>query len=45
MTTRPGMARWREHLFALMMKNATPASQYFRLPHGRIFEVGRQVEL
>ncbi len=44
-TAAPGMARWREHLFALMLRNATAASQYFRLPAGRIFEVGRQVEL
>src|SRR5690606_8322513 len=26
---RPGMARWREHLFSLMSRNATTATAYF----------------
>ena len=33
-TKKPGMARWREHLFALMSRNATSAANYFRLPFG-----------
>ena len=42
---RPGMALWREKLFALMARNATPASNYFRLPPGRVVELGVQIEL
>jgi KUP system potassium uptake protein len=44
-TDRPGMARWREHLFRLMSRNATTASDYFRLPSEDTMTVGRQVEL
>ena len=29
---RRGLARWRKHLFALMARNAQPATAYFRLP-------------
>jgi KUP system potassium uptake protein len=42
---RPGMARWREHLFALMSRNATSAAHYFRLPPDQTFELGVVVEL
>jgi KUP system potassium uptake protein len=44
-TARPGMARWREHLFALMSRNATSAAAYFDLPPEQIVEVGLAVEL
>jgi KUP system potassium uptake protein len=44
-TRRPGMARWREHLFALMSRNATPAANYFGLPPERTLEIGVAVEL
>ena len=44
-TDRPGMARWREQLFALMSRNATSAANYFCLPPGRTMTVGMQVEL
>jgi len=44
-TAAPGMARWRERLFALMGRNATSAADYFRLPPDRIFEVGTRVEI
>ena len=44
-TARPGMARWREHLFALMSRNATSAATYFDLPPEQIVEVGLAVEL
>ena len=33
--TDPGMAKWREHLFAFMSRNATPAANYFGLPTDR----------
>jgi KUP system potassium uptake protein len=42
---RPGMAKWRERLFALMSRNARTASSFFRLPPNRVVELGAQVEL
>ena len=44
-TKRPGMARWREHLFAFMSRNATSAANYFRLPLDQTIELGVAVEL
>ena len=44
-TPRPGMARWREHLFALMSRNATSAATYFGLPPEQTVELGLAVEL
>jgi len=44
-TDRPGMALWREHLFAFMSRNATSAANYFGLPADRITTVGMRVEL
>ena len=44
-TTRQGMAVWREKLFALMSRNAGRATTYFRLPLERVVELGVQVEL
>jgi KUP system potassium uptake protein len=44
-TKRPGMALWREHLFALMFKNALSASSFYRLPPSQVIELGTQVEL
>ena len=44
-TDRPGMMRWREHLFALLSRNATPASSYFGLPPTSTATLGTQVEL
>lgn len=44
--TRKGeLALWREKLFALMSRNARPATSYFRLPPNRVVELGAQVEL
>ncbi len=40
-----GMALWRQRVFASMMKNATSASSFFRLPPGRVVELGVQTEL
>jgi KUP system potassium uptake protein len=42
---RPGMAIWREHLFAVMHRNARPATSFFRLPPNRVVELGAQIEL
>jgi KUP system potassium uptake protein len=44
-TKRPGMALWRERLFALMSRNARPATTFFRLPPNRVVDLGAQVEL
>jgi KUP system potassium uptake protein len=41
----PGMAIWREKLFALMSRNARPASSFFNLPPNRVVEMGAQIEL
>ena len=44
-TKHPGMAIWREHLFAWMTRNASSASTYFSLPANQVIELGAQVEL
>jgi KUP system potassium uptake protein len=41
----PGMAQWREHLFAVMSRNAMRATAFFRIPPERVVELGMQVEL
>jgi KUP system potassium uptake protein len=41
----PGMARWREHLFSLMSRNAQSATAFFRIPPSRVVELGMQVEI
>ena len=43
--SRAGMAIWREHLFAIMSRNATSATAFFRLPANRVVELGMQVEI
>ena len=40
-----GMALWREHLFAVMARNAQSATAFFRLPANRVVELGMQVEI
>jgi KUP system potassium uptake protein len=42
---RPGMAIWREKLFAWMLRNAEGAMEFFRLPTNRVVELGSQVEI
>jgi KUP system potassium uptake protein len=42
---RPGMAIWREKLFAWMMRNAATPMDFFRLPTNRVVELGSQVEI
>jgi KUP system potassium uptake protein len=39
------MAPWREHLYTLMRRNAASATDFFRLPATRVFEIGTSVEL
>ncbi len=44
-TKRHGMALWREHLFALLSRNAAPAVRSFGLPPERTVTLGEQVLL
>jgi KUP system potassium uptake protein len=39
-----GMRRWRKRLFAIMARNARPATQYFGIPPNRVVELGAQIE-
>jgi KUP system potassium uptake protein len=41
----PGMARWRESLFALMHRNAQRPGAYFRIPSSQIIEIGVEFEI
>ncbi|WP_129792825.1 potassium transporter Kup [Sphingosinicella sp. CPCC 101087] len=41
----PGMAVWREKLFAWMLRNAESAMEFFKLPPNRVVELGAQVEI
>ncbi|HET7359150.1 MAG TPA: potassium transporter Kup [Rhodanobacteraceae bacterium] len=42
---RPGMALWRDRLFAFMSRNALPATAFFEIPGNRLIELGAQVEI
>ena len=44
-TKRPGMAIWREKLFATLARNARRATKYFCLPSDRVMELGAEIEL
>jgi KUP system potassium uptake protein len=41
----PGMAPWREQLYALMQRNAVSAADFFRLPPTRVVEIGTGIEM
>jgi KUP system potassium uptake protein len=41
----PGMAIWREKIFAWMLRNAANAMEFFKLPTNRVVELGSQVEI
>ncbi len=40
-----GMSKWREKLFSVLSRNANSATAYFKLPPGRVVEMGEQVEI
>lgn len=42
---RPGMALWREKLFAWMLKNSESAMEFFKLPTNRVVELGSQLQI
>jgi KUP system potassium uptake protein len=44
-TKEPGMALWREHLFAAMSRGSASAADYFGLPPGRTVEIGNVVAI
>jgi KUP system potassium uptake protein len=44
-SAKPGMALWREKLFAWMLRNAASAMEFFRLPTNRVVELGSQLEI
>ena len=44
-TERPGMAIWRERLFARLARNARRATRYFKIPPSRVVELGAEIEL
>ena len=42
---RGGMPVWRDKLFAVMHRNAAPATGFFHIPGNRLVELGSQVEI
>lgn len=40
-----GMVLWREKLFSFMIRNALPATDFFKIPPERVVELGMQIEL
>jgi KUP system potassium uptake protein len=40
-----GMALWREHLFAIMVRNAQKVHNFYELPPNQVVEMGLQVEM
>ena len=41
----PGMALWRERLFAWMSKSSESAMEFFKLPINRVIELGSQLQI
>ncbi len=39
------MSRWRKKLFILMTRNARSATAFFKIPPGRVVELGTQIEI
>jgi KUP system potassium uptake protein len=44
-TPRPGMARWREHLYVFLSRVATRPTEFFRIPPDQVVEIGAEVEI
>jgi len=42
---KPGMALWRERLFAFMARNAGSVTDFFNIPTNRVVELGTRVEI
>lgn len=41
----PGMAKWREEMFAFMARNAERTAEYFCVPPGRVIEIGTEIAI
>jgi KUP system potassium uptake protein len=44
-TQGSGMAIWREHVYAWMKRNAGSAADFYRVPSGKVMEIGGQYEI
>jgi KUP system potassium uptake protein len=44
-TRKPGMAKWREHLFVAMSRHAQRPAEFFKLPANRTIELGGRIEI
>jgi KUP system potassium uptake protein len=44
-TDRPGMALWRERLYAVLTRLATRPTEFVRIPADRVIEIGAEVEI
>lgn len=44
-TDLPGMALWREHLFAWMSRNAASVVDYYKLPSQQVMELGSRIDI
>jgi KUP system potassium uptake protein len=44
-TIGPGMAQWREKLFANMHRNASGAAEFLNLPNNAVVELGSKIEI
>lgn len=42
---KPGMALWRERLFAWMSKSSESAMEFFKIPTNRVVELGSQIQI
>ena len=43
--TAPKLPLWRRGLFLLMARNATPATEFFRIPYDRVVELGVRIAI
>jgi KUP system potassium uptake protein len=39
------MWKWRERIFAAMVRNSADPADYFKLPTNRVAELGAQIEI
>jgi KUP system potassium uptake protein len=44
-STHPEMPEWRQRLFVIMSRSAVSATDFFRIPAGRVVELGIQVQM
>ncbi len=44
-SAQSGMPLWQDRLYILLARNASDATAYFRLPTGRVVEIGTQVSI